>query len=301
MLNYLPNDIFLLIINLLSLNNVINLRVTNKENKKHTKLYTPEYLVYIKKPVKLTLNIYPNIELISIKDNNYITDDEFQYLNHVKRLVMSNCHQKEITDNCFKHLIKIKELNILECNQKCINGNHFTNKMFDHLSELEILEMDNNHIITNIKLEKIKELYIYNCSKITDDGISNLINLEKLYLDKINITDNVFIKLNKIQELSLIDCEITDNAIKYLPKLVRLKLVNVKNIKCKDLDKTNIQELYLSQINITDEDFKYLKNIKLLILYYLNINGDGLQYLTNIEILQLNYIPILENHLEIGK
>ena len=55
MLNYLLNDIVLLIMDTLSLNNVINIRVTNKENKEIAKLYTPKYLVCIKKKYKINI------------------------------------------------------------------------------------------------------------------------------------------------------------------------------------------------------------------------------------------------------
>jgi len=300
MLTYLANDIFKLIINILPLNDVINVRITNKENKELTKLYISSYLVLIKKSIKITLNIFPNIKLISIRNNNYITDDDFQYLNNIENLNMSNCYQREITDNCFHHLTKIKELNLLGCNQNWFIGNHFTDISFDYLSELETLHIDDNHVITNNglgKIKKIKHLFIYNCSKITDNGISNLINLQRLCLYMVNITDSVFEKLNKIQELSLNDCRITDNGLKYLSSLSKLQLINVKNITCKDLNKLNVKELYLFDLNITDDDFKYLNNIKLLILYYLKINGSGLKYLTNIERLEINETPIIDEQI----
>lgn len=300
MLNYLPNDILKLIINTLLLNNVINFRLTNKENKKLVESYSPNYLVKISKSIRITINIFPNIKSISIKNKNYIIGDDFQYLNNIENLDMSNCSQREINDDSFQHLIKIKELNLLGCNQSWIFNNHFTDKLFDYVYGLETLEIDDNHVITDVGLKQLTDLvslYLSNCNKITDNGIINLIKLKKLYLYKINISDNVFEKLNNIKELSLTDCQITDNGLKYLSKLTKLQLINVKNVKCKDLDKLNVKELYLSELNISDEDFKYLKNIRLLILYYLKINGNGLQYLTNLEEIKIYETPILDEYL----
>jgi hypothetical protein len=301
MLKYVPQDIIKLIINFLLPNNLINLRVTNKENKELVKLYSPNIMIYITKSINI-IKIFPNIKSISIRPNVCITDGDFSCLNNIEELDLSNCSQIKITDNSFRHLMKIKRLNLLGYKQTWVEDNYVTNKSFDYLSNLETLEIDDNYVINDSglqKLKKIKHLYIYNCNKITDNGISNLINLEKLGLYSMeNIIDLTFKKLNKLQELVLTDCQITNSGLKYLSNLTRLKLVNVKNINWKDFDQLNIKELYLSQINITDCEFIYLKNIRLLMLYYLKINGSGLKYLTNIQKLIINQSYILDEHLD---
>ena len=300
MLDILPTDISLIIINYLYLKNINKLRLTCKQIKEISQFYSPNYNVPITKSIKLFIKLFPFIKSISIRKNYSINNDDFKYLDKIENLNMEGCYQEEITDYSFKNLNNIKELNILGCNQHWIEGGHFTDKAFDFLTNLEILHIDDNHVITDNglkKLKNIKHLHLYNCSKITSNGISDLINLKGLYLYMIRITDNTFEKLNNIEFLSIIDCDFTDKIFDYLPNLKKIKLENAKNIKCTNLIKLNINALYLSNMNIIDEDLKYLKNIKILFLYYLKIKGDGLKYLTNVEELEIGECNINENYL----
>jgi hypothetical protein len=68
---------------------------------------------------------------------------------------MSNCYQREITEDSFRHLINLKELNLSGCNQNWILNNHFTDKLFDYLSGLETLEIDDNYVISDIGLKQL--------------------------------------------------------------------------------------------------------------------------------------------------
>jgi hypothetical protein len=125
MLTLIPNDLLFIIINLLELNDIFNLRLINKQIKKYTKSYSPNYNILINK--SLIFKLFPNIKSISIKNNI------FKYL-----YVPNN-------------------------------------------SALKILEIDNNHNITDQELQKlmmIEQLYIYNCGKITHYGIYNLVNID---------------------------------------------------------------------------------------------------------------------------
>jgi hypothetical protein len=301
MLNNLPTDISIMIINNLYLKDIINLKLMNKNFKEIIRFYSPNYDVPIKKSIKLFTELFPFIKSISIKKNYNISDDDFKYLDKIENLDMSCCYQKEITDYAFKHLLKIKKLNILQCNQNWFEGHHFTNLAFEFLINLETLYIDDNHVITDSglkNLKNIKILQLYNCSKITNNGLSELINLKELYLYMIKITDNTFQKLNNIESLSINDSIISDDTFKYLPNLKKLKLENVKNVTCINFDKLNIEALYLSDMNIFDKDLIYLKNIKILFLYYLNIKGDGLKYLTNVEKLEIGECKINDCYLD---
>ena len=147
MLNNLPTDISIIIINLLYLKDITNLRLINKQHKEIIKFYSPNYNVLIKKSVKLFIELFPFIKSISIKKNLSVNNDDFQYLGKIENLDMSCCYQKQINDYAFNYLLNIKKLNILQCNQNWFEGDHFTDLAFDFLTNIETLYIDDNHVI----------------------------------------------------------------------------------------------------------------------------------------------------------
>ena len=123
MLNYIPQDIIKLIINFLLPNNLINFRITNKENKEICKLYSPNIMIHITKSIKNVIKIFPNIKSVSIRYNNCITHEDFSYLNNIENLDIGSCSQIKITDDFFQHLMKIKRLNLLGYKQTWVEDN----------------------------------------------------------------------------------------------------------------------------------------------------------------------------------
>lgn len=293
-------DILQTIINILSVKDVLNLRITNKENKNVTGKYNPSYMIFIKKSLYNKKLIFPNIRSVSISGISKLTYKDFMYLNNVENLNMSLSYSKEIITYIFSNFINIKKL-ILENCENYIEYNNFTDNEFDYLINLETLVINDNHVITDkglLKLKKIKELNIQNCKNITNDGISNLVTLESLCVYNINITDNVFKKLTNLKKLDLYFNKITDNSILYLTNIIELKLTSIPNIICKDFDKLkNLVKLTLICTKITDDDLIYLKNIKKLVLYFSQINGKGLSHLTNIETLEISSSQITNEYI----
>ena len=149
---------------------------------------------------------FPNAIYINIRERYNITGEDFKYLSKVKILNMPLCTQKTITDYSFQHLINVRELNLQGACGHWIGGHHFTDTLFDYLTNLEKLYIDNNHVITNDginKLIKIKHLTIHNCSNISNDGLSNLISIKKLDIYNLyNLTDDAFKKLINLEELT---------------------------------------------------------------------------------------------------
>lgn len=309
----LPNDILQTIINTLLIKDVLNFRITNKENKKITEKYNPSYMIFIKKSLYYKKKIFPNISSVCIRGLKNLTYTDFIYLYNIETLDMSLCYQKEIIKYIFPNFIKIKKLLLENC-ESFLEYINFTDNEFDYLRNLETLIINDNHVITDKGLQKLKnirELNIQNCKNITNAGLSNLVTLETLCVNNVNnlpLTDDVFKNLTNLKKLELYFNNITDNGIYYnnitdngilyLTNIRELKLTSTYDIKCKDFDKLkNLVELTLICTTITDDDLIYLKNIKKLVLYFSKINGKGLSHLTNIETLEISSSNITDEYI----
>ena len=301
MFNNLNTDVIKLIINNLSLKDLIRLRTTNKDNVEYVKCYDNDNIVRIKRSLKNWKKSFPNMTSVNISGRTDLCDEDFKYLDNTQILMMNLCDQISITDHVFRYLSKLRDLNLQGCCGHWIGGHHFTDKMFDYLLNLEKFYIDDNHGITSRgikKLTKIKDLTISNCSKITNDGLSNLTTLIKLKIYNLNeLTDDVFQNLTNLEDLSMTFGHITDRGILYLSNIKKIHISSCQRIKCKDYDKLlKLESLDLST-PINDDNLIYLKKIKNLMLYGCNIKGYRLPYLVNIEELSIYECPIMDEHL----
>ena len=302
MFNNLNTDVIKLIINNLSLKDLIRLRTTNKDNVEYVKCYDNDDIVRIKGSLKNWKKSFPNMTSINISRRTDLNDDDFIHFDNTQILRMNLCDQISITAHTFRYLSNIKDLDLQGCCGHWIGGHHFTDKMFDYLSNLEKFYIDENHIITSHgikKLTKIKDLTISNCSKITNDGLSNLTTLVKLKIYNLNaLTDDVFQNLTNLEELSMTFCHITDRGILYLSNIKKIDISSCRRISCKDYDKLLKLESLALSTPINDDNLIYLKKIKNLTLYGCNIKGYGLPFLSNIEELSIYECPIIDGHLD---
>jgi len=113
--------------------------------------------ICIKGPLKYWKETFTYSKYINISGRNDLNDHDFKYLDNVEYINMPLCKQKNLTDNVFYHLLNIKDLNLQGCCGHWISGHHFTDKLFNHLSNLERLYIDDNHVITNTGIEKLKK------------------------------------------------------------------------------------------------------------------------------------------------
>ena len=310
MYNNLNNDVIKLIINNLSLKDLIRLRIVNRENVEIVKCYDRHDMTRIIRFLKYWKKSFPNMTTANIGRRTNFVHDDFKYFDNVQVLNMNLCNQKTITDKSFSYLLKIKDLNLQGCCGHWIDGHHFTDKMFDHLSNLEKFYIDDNHVITDTgiqKLTKIKNLTIHNCGNITNHGLSNLTNLVRLDIYNLHsLTDDVFKNLCNLQELQMTFIHhVTDKGILYLSNLQKLNIITCREIKFKNYDRLlKLTHIDLCHVKLDDDDLIYFKNIKSLSLFGFSINGNGFQNLKNIEelsiyrcstIIEKNYDYLLEN------
>lgn len=305
MMNACSIDVIELIINNLSLKDLREFRCSNKDSNIITKSYKNDKMVYVLKSLKYFTSSFPNLKSINVTRRTNLSDIDFLCCHKIEFLDMHLCNIRLITDDAFRNLSNLKELNLQGC---CSNGNrryHFTNRMFDYLSNLEKLYIDYNHKITDqglVKLLNIKDLTIIFCNNITGDGLSNLHSLVKLEIYHFDtLYDNDLKKLINLEELCMTFCHnITFASIISLQNLKKITFSTCEQLTCTNFDMlVKLEEVWITHCSVSNNDFMYLKNIKKLSIFGCNqINGEGFKYLQNIEVLSIYESPIMDCFLE---
>lgn len=223
---------------------------------------------------------FPNARAVNIRGSK-IPGSDFNYMIKVEKLDMSLCRQSSITNDSFQHLSALRHLNLQGACGHWNGAHHFTDALFDYLSKLETLYIDDNHVITDNgikKLVNIRDLTIHNCGNI-GDGISALHTLRKLSMYNLRkVTNDAFKSLIGIEDLSITFMNVTDVAISYLINLVKLNIMSCDNLKCVGFDNLkNLKSVDIVHGSIIDSDLASLSNVNSLSFYGCNINGSGLR------------------------
>jgi len=283
----LPTDILLLIINnvryydllnLLAVNKTINIFV--KTNKNY--IITDEIvdLNKIKNP-KRTLTRFPNIKFYySVKNNNKTlkcNDNIYKCNDNIYSLKLANCNNTDFSFLSNFHNLKILDLfgtNIDNVSLECIVNNVYN---LTNLSLRNCDDIDDDGCILISNLHSLKILNLSFCYQITNiECLSNLVNLEKLYLNGTSITSiDVIRNFHNLTFLNLSGCdELYDNNFKYeiFNNLYNLKIldlsvcINITNLSfCSSL--SSINTILLSKNNnISKESLAKLDSVN---IYYL--------------------------------
>jgi hypothetical protein len=303
-LHSLTEEIISIIINYLLIKEASNYSIIDKENNRLIKQYYNSNMNKICCSLEKWNKTFPNAIYLNIRCRYNISGLDFKYLSNIKRLDMSLCTQTSITDYSFEYLTSLVDLNLQGACGHWRGGNHFTDKLFDFLTNLKKLYIDDNHVITNNGIKKlinIKDLTIRNCANISNEGLTNLTTLQKLNIYNLHrLTDNVFKNLTNIKELDMTFGNISDIGISHLINIEKLHFLSCDNIKFNNFDK--LTKLHYLSIcggsNILDDDIKSLSNIKTICLYGCKINGLGIKYLINCTSLSIYESPIIDEHLD---
>jgi hypothetical protein len=291
-----PVDVINLVMNMLSLNDLLKFTSLSKEYNELKKNYNYSYFIHISGSINDFIKSFPSFKYIDICKRNGLRDYHFQLCNNIQKINMRSCDMSFTTDNIFSNFTNLKELNLLHC-LKTDSNKTYSDKIFDYLLNLEKFSINYNHVITDQGLEKLvnlKDLYIVNCFHITGCGISNLTSLIKLDLFKIkNLFDYHFKNLINLEELKLsFTHNFTTEGITQLPKLKKLYLEDCRGItSCNNFNKLkNLDDLSFNNCYINDNDFIHLLYIKKLFLINSPlIQGYGFKYLVNLEELTLRF------------
>lgn len=251
-------------------------------------------------------------------NNKYITDNAISNLTNLTSLSISgNC----LTSNCYKNLINLIELKIW-CPSVKIKAFSLLN-----LTQLEILDMpciDSFDDDCIQHLTKIKKLNISGCTRITDEGLRNMSEIEELTVNKL-ITDDGIKHMTRLRVLDMRNnLYITGSCFKYLPLLCSLdftksyhetifgakkqkiptnenliliahQLTSLHMAGCQHITNdilkkmTNLQTLCITDCKqITDEGIENLNKLQKLLAVNVNITPKGIMNMTKLKLLFIN-------------
>jgi len=284
----------------LPIKNVLTTRIVNNVYKKASMYYSSNAPIRVKESLRWFKYTFPCIEHVVIKGRLDIKDCDLQELSHIKSLNMSYCPQPSITNQCFQSMPNLRSLDLRGCYQAYSKG-HFTNAIFQHLTELTTFYIDQNQLITNFGLQQLTnltKLYVSNCN-ITNDGLSTLTKLVHLEMYNLKVTDDVLDSLPNLVELNLTFIPISTEGLLKLKKLKYLTATNCDRINhCRGLDILPLSSLSLVYSKIKNEDLKYLCHLKSLTLYRSSITGTHFDQLHNLERLYMYHSPLQSHHIK---
>lgn len=234
-----------------------------------------------------------NISVFCLKCMDNITDLPISKMTNLHFLTIDNCDK--FKGKCFSELKKLKKLIIVDLN-------NLDNESLLHLNELEELQVING-IIDWSFLKKsettLKTLTIKSNKDITDEILSQLINVKKLEIEKCdNLCGKFLSKMTKLRKLHIVNCnkfvyDDISNLIS-LRELVMKRTFNdvngYKSISLKFDKLTKLKILDLTNFpRLTDNDLSPLTSLEELSLdFSCCLTGNFLKQLTNLQRLKLS-------------
>lgn len=174
---------------------------------------------------------------------------------------------RNLKGDIFSSLSRSKEINI--SNFKHLNINQTLN-LLTNVQKLNLTfsNVTDEHIKLLSKLKHLRVLILIHCSKITDECMKYLGNIEDLH-PSWTITNQGIINLPSNSLLRKLKTSISmdNNVIKYLPRLKKLTELNcsdmcIENEDMKYFSEMNISKLYINCSKLTsDSEFRHLSGI----------------------------------------
>lgn len=260
-----------------------------------------------------------NLKSLNLRGNRLITNKGVVNLVGLEILILSE--DSPINDEGISNLTNLQILHIEGNNIKGKGLINLTNLTNLHLS-VSSIEDDNVSHLVNLKhlklldsritdntvknLTGLTSLDLYRDRIVTDEGISNLINLQTLHVNA-KITDRGLVNLINLTKLDFYDAgywtqapsPITDDELKNLLKLKDLSLdyccngITDKGI----INLTSLQSLLLKGNDVTGGVFKELPYlINLSVHGHSSVNDNDISGLTNLSSLALGWGNRISNN-----
>jgi len=267
----------------------------------------------IKGPLKIWREEHPKAKYANISGRNDLENSDFQYLQGIEEIYMSNCDNNKYDRRAFKHLSAAKTLDISHFENTDENKNNFNPRHFlVNLKNLRTLIARDCKQLSNFTFEEsainktpvfkhLKVLNIRECKQISNYPFKYFENLEELNISYCNvyITGDAFKHLKNLKILNMAYCnqdDINDEAFTHLENLHTLIMRGCKQNTISDNAFKNLSRLTTLDISyctqLTSEAFKYFKNIKNLSMEVCTqntIRSDAFLNLKNIEELNMAF------------
>jgi hypothetical protein len=206
----------------------------------------------------------------------------------INGLIFSYLYAKEIldymksSDECTSEIKKFSKYIAIDFLEMVDGDNilYFTSMKVGMISLFGKNITDDDLKLISEHIKRIKDIDLYRCDQISDDGLKYLRNVQTIQINRCDrITDNGLLHLQNTSRIAIHNNKnITNNGIKTLKNVRYLQLVKLKNITDDCFEYLeNLEVLYIREIiSLTDNGFKYLSNVNFLKVIHCNnitING----------------------------
>jgi Leucine-rich repeat (LRR) protein len=194
------------------------------------------------------LETLTNLESISIKCSEELSDKTLKAMTSLTRLVEVDVSMSGVTNDGMAHLQNLPYVSFLG-----MAGGKLTNKALKHVSSLKELryidfpqslkDEDLHHLQDLVKLRNLR------LGNVTDEGMSwvaRLNALRSLDFSRSQITDKTLTFLanfSKLKELNLSGTKITDLGLTHVGKLTKLQMVDLSDTEVSDIGLASISNL----------------------------------------------------------
>ncbi len=279
--NYANLDCIFDKIKSLNLMNLANLNITNylcsygdEDNEEKKNIFSNKFIGFENlKMLKLSglknnkidpsyLNILVNLVHLDLSDNNLsfsdIMNDIFGNLTNLTYLNLNSNREFKVNSSFFKQLKNLKEL----CLQK--TSVKLNNNLFQHLSNLEILDMTESEI----NIHDLNESIFFGLSNLKKLTLKNNRKYEINGHEKLNA--NTFKYLINLIHLDLSECAINIIDLNAFNGIYKLEILKLNQSNIEEMSEEHLKPLAnLKQLDLYDNPFIYKKNIA---QFYKNLN-----------------------------
>lgn len=279
----LPEELLIHMVHFLDIYEVARVRRLDRCGRNVSKEYTLSSPYRIRGYLRHWRTCFPKLTSINIHYRTRIATEELLCVRDIESLHMAFCEQRLPID-IFSTFSNLKVLDIQYCSKSWLNN---IDDMLVHLTGLTDFRISENRNITNAgirQLVNLEKLYIHNCDNITNTGLAPLTKLVKLDMYNMYfLTDDLFKSLVNLIDLKMTFGKISTAGICNLKKLKRLYVMGCSRVThCQGFQHLPLQNVHITNCSIPDENMCYLSHIPIVSFYGVtNLSGTNFSKLTN--------------------
>ncbi len=290
----LPEELLLDTFHFLNLHEMARVRSTNHCGLRLSKAYTLPSEHRVRGPLRHWRTSFPKLTTIHIQYRKKMPPEELLCIRDITELHMSWC-EAPLPVGIFSTFSNLRVLDIQYCSQSWLGR---IDEMLVHLTDLTDFRISNNRHLTDAGIQQLvnlEKLYIHNCTNITNEGLFHLIHLVELNMyNMFNLTDEVFKSFSNLTKLHMTFGNISTEGICYLKKLKWLYVMGCARVShCQGFQHLPLAHVHLTNCSIPDENMRYLSHVAVLSFYGVTyLGGTQFSNLTNAHTLSIFKLTI---------
>ena len=296
----LPEELLLNTFHYLDLYEMARVRLLNRCCRGVSKEYTLSSPYRIRGSLRHWKTCFPKITSINIQYRTSINPEELLWVRDIESLHMAFCEGRLPID-IFSTFSNLKMLDIQYCSKSWL---HNIDEMLGHLTGLTDFRISENHHLTDAgirQLVNLEKLYIHNCANITNTGLAPLTKLVELDMYNMYfLTDDLFKSFVNLTDLKMTFGKISTAGICHLKKLKRLYVMGCHRVShCQGFQHLPLQNVHITNCSIPDENMGYLSHVPIVSFYGVTyLSGTHFSQLTNTHTLSIFKLNIEKEMVE---